>query len=186
MDTLSFEKRSGLRAQIVSALEAAGFPNAKKLSAPDLAEVLGSVIRLRVDIKPARYPFGAGTSFLMVKLREKGMPAYKSFQKALQDVPGVIEWDHIPGRNADYLIRVVGKVGDPQMHHISACIGKMSNVQDVYAPPELTVAKSGVVDNFVPEDFLKFDLSNHPNPPRLHPWLDKADLDEAQLSLFSK
>jgi len=186
MDTLSFDRQPGLRSKIVAELEKAGFPNPKKLSKTDLEDALSAIMKLRVDLRPARYPYGAGTCFLMVKLEKKGMPAYKAFQRALQNAPGIIEWDHIPGRNADYLIRVVGKVGDPQMHYISAYIERMDNVKDVYAPPELTVAMSGVVDNFQPEDFLKFDLSNHPNAPRLHPWLDDADLDEAQLSLFSK
>jgi len=183
LENLALEQINGLRSKVVTALTEAGYRNTKKLESPHLVEVLSSVLRLRADLKPNRYSYGSGTSFLMVKLKQKGMPRYKTFQKDLEGVAGVIEWDHIPGRNADYLIRVVGKLGDPQMHVISETISGMANVAEVYAPAELTIAKSGVVDNFQPEDFLKFDLEGHPTPPKLHPWRDKVVLDDDQLTL---
>lgn len=184
LESMQFVASRSFRAQVVKALKDVGFPNADSLTEDHLIWVLRDVIRLRADLKPNRYSYGSGTSFLKVKLQNKGMRRYKAFQKALETVAGVIEWDHIPGRDADYLVRVVGKLGDPQMHVISEAIGAMDNVAEVFAPAELTIANSGVVDNFEPEDFLKFDLSDHPKPqPKLHLWRDEAFFEDNQLTL---
>jgi hypothetical protein len=183
LEGMQFVSGRAFRAQVVKALRDDGFANANSLTDDHLIWVFSNVIRLRADLKPNRYSYGSGTSFLKVKLVSKGMRRYKAFQTALETVAGVIEWDHIPGRDADYLVRVVGKLGDPQMHVISEAIAMMDNVAEVFAPAELTIANSGVVDNFQPEDFLKFDLSDHPRPPKLHPWRDEAFLEDDQRTL---
>jgi len=111
----------------------------------------------RLDLPGLRYSNGAGTSFVMIKLKEKGLDFYDKFESDIATkIPGVIEWDQIPGRSADYLVRIVGKVGDEQTLRISETINRLDNVQDVYIPPELAITRSGVVDNFQPEDFLAF------------------------------
>ncbi|MEJ6399550.1 hypothetical protein [Yoonia sp. 208BN28-4] len=177
-----FSQGQGFRSKVVKALKDAGFSGADSIQDAHLVEKLSQIVRLRVDLKPLRYSYGAGTCFLMVKLNRKGIIHYRAFQKGLSNVPGVIEWDHIPGKNADYLVRVVGKLGDTQMHYISEEISALDNVADVFAPAELTVTKSGVVDNFAPEDFLQFDLSDHPDPPNLHPWKEGVE-DQRQPAL---
>jgi len=169
------------RADIVKELQKQGFKNANSIKDDHINEIVDRVLRRRIDMAPKRYIYGSGTCFLMVKLKEKSMGHYKAFQQDIKGVDGVIEWDHIPGRNADYLVRVVGKLGDPQMHVISDELSKRPNVKEVYAPPELTIAKSGVVDNFEPEDFLNFDLSDHPKPPTLHKWKEEAIIDDDEM-----
>ena len=176
INELRFSQGQGFRSKVVKALKDAGFSGADSIQDTHLVEKLDDIVRLRVDLVPRRYSYGAGTCFLMVKLSRKGIARYRSFQKELDDVRGVIEWDHIPGKNADYLVRVVGKLGDAQMHFISEQISEIDNVAEVFAPAELTVTQSGIVDNFEPEDFLQFDLTGHPNPPDLHSWNEEPDL----------
>lgn len=144
-------------AKVTKEFEAAELPNPHKMSEAQFRKFTDSIITFRTALPARRYTFGSGTCFLMIKLKKKSREHYKAFEELIQSKKGVIEWDHIPGRNADYLVRVVGKLGDVQMHATSEILSDMPNVKEVYAPPELTVAKSGVIDNTEPDDFLWFD-----------------------------
>lgn len=171
---LPFERQTGLLKKVHEALAELGYENPGKLKKPRLIEALDSVACVRLDLRPMRHG-RAGTCFVMTKLRNKSERHYLAFEKALDGVNGVIEWDQITGRGADYLIRVCGRPGDPRMNYISAALRSLDNVDDVWAAEGMGITKSGVVDNFLLEDFLEFNLKDHPCPPRLHPWQDEPE-----------
>lgn len=127
-----------------------------KLVPNDLYEgALADVLRWRIDISQLKYDGGAGTSFVSVKLKNPTRENCDFFEKEIFDVDGVIEWDQVSGFEIDYLVRVAGPVSSDRAFEVKECIGRIKYVQSSVMSEKVTILKSGVVDNYGPDDFLE-------------------------------
>lgn len=117
---------------------------------------LAEALRFRVDVSQKKYRDGAGTCFVSVKLKQNDDVHYDQFEDAVNSVDGVVEWDQISGADVDYLVRVVGRVASDRAKSTMIALGKLQCVERSYHNPFVTIWKSGIVDNFSPEDFLEF------------------------------
>lgn len=146
---------------IHAALEAAGLPDALALTNRHLQEEpLAHVLRFRVNLPALRHladgdPEAAGTCFLQVLLKnEQRWTGKNAFTAALSDIHGVVEWDEIGGNTTDFLVRVAGKSDGLLVDKVSKAL---ESLPQVHAVTTLQIRRSGIVDNFDPEHFLRFD-----------------------------
>lgn len=128
------------------------------IPAEELEEFTRDFLGIRLDIIPARYTSGSGTCFVYAKLAAKNEDTYTKFETTdIMKVEGVIEWDRISGRNKDYLIRVVGGVGHDIALRVCEAIQKLPCVEEAYMAADITIWKSGVVNNITADHFFEFE-----------------------------
>lgn len=118
-----------------------------------------NLMQLRVCFSPLklkrkRREF-AGTSFIEVKLENTTSNGTLAFEESIKTIPGVIEWDQVRGDDFDYLLRVVNlgnslSIKEPIMDLPSVKSASFSRIH---------IMKSGIVDNFSPDDFLAISES---------------------------
>lgn len=136
-------KREGMR-------DAFGITNSMLGNGP-----LGDALRFRVSLAGRRTEGGACTCLLRVHLN--GKEKWKGLDEivaVLNRTPGVIEWDEITGTEIDFLVRIADINTGPLTTHISR---ELEALPAVFNVTSLHIRRSGIVDNFEPEQFLCFD-----------------------------
>lgn len=115
---------------------------------------LGEVLRFRISLEGRRTEEGC-TCLLRVHLNGKEKWRGKDEVVAvLNRMPGVVEWDELTGPEIDFLVRVADRLTGDLTEQISRELEVLPVVLNVTG---LHVRRSGIVDNFEPEQFLCFD-----------------------------
>lgn len=116
---------------------------------------LGDALRFRVSLAGRRTEGGACTCLLRVQLNSKGKwQGLDEVVKFLNCAPGVVEWDELTGNEPDFLVRVADMTTGPLTDRISR---ELEALPAVFNVTSLHIRRSGIVDNFEPEQFLCFD-----------------------------
>lgn len=115
---------------------------------------LGDALRFRVNLAGRRTEDGACTCLLRVHLNGKGK--WKGLDEVaafLNRTPGVVEWDELTGTEIDFLVRVADMTTGPLTDRICMELEALPAVLNVTS---IHIRRSGIVDNFEPEQFLCF------------------------------
>lgn len=122
----------------------------------DLANALVFRLHLKnmrsVNTKEPHEKPSPGTIFVDVKLKEVNLENQSSFEKDINNVRGVVEWDGIQGER-DYLVRIVNS---GHTFRIRDEISKISTVKSCTIST-INVAYSGIVDKFEADDFFNIN-----------------------------
>ena len=113
-------------------------------------------VKFRLALSQGHDGSNAATCMVEVKLRSNDEAMQTDFQSEIASISGVLEWDLISG-GTDYFVRIAAGHGDQRAFRIVENICKLASVRTANTSASFTIWKSGIVDNFSPDDFLEIE-----------------------------